>query len=167
MGIGYLDGIEATDEDLEHYGRLGMKWYQHRFGEVDGRAKYQEKHGAKAEKERTKTIANAEKQKAKYEKKNEKKVTEKREKYIKNLQDTIEWLKTAKFEDLVTMHSVKSSFGKSMFNQILREIGLNNERLNTTYELDNLGYDDMDDFMRKSMEWHAHASMNASRINHW
>lgn len=33
----------TTQEYLEHYGRLGMKWYQHRFGDVDGRAKYTEK----------------------------------------------------------------------------------------------------------------------------
>lgn len=31
------------DDYLEHYGRLGMKWYQHRFGEVDSRAKYKTK----------------------------------------------------------------------------------------------------------------------------
>ena len=28
---------------LEHYGRMGMKWYQHIYGEADGRAKYVEK----------------------------------------------------------------------------------------------------------------------------
>ena len=34
---------ETRQGELEHYGRLGMKWYQHRFGEEDGRAKYTEK----------------------------------------------------------------------------------------------------------------------------
>lgn len=27
-------------DELEHYGRLGMKWYQHIFGDKDDRAKY-------------------------------------------------------------------------------------------------------------------------------
>lgn len=31
---------EARQDELEHYGRLGMKWYQHKFGDEDGRAKY-------------------------------------------------------------------------------------------------------------------------------
>lgn len=34
---------EMSSEDLEHYGRLGMRWYQHRFGEQDGRAAYMDK----------------------------------------------------------------------------------------------------------------------------
>ena len=34
---------EDIDDVLEHYGRLGMKWYQHLYGEVDGRAKYDQK----------------------------------------------------------------------------------------------------------------------------
>lgn len=38
------------EDELEHYGRLGMKWYQHRFGEADGRAKYLKKGFKKLEK---------------------------------------------------------------------------------------------------------------------
>lgn len=43
-----LNGMPTTIYDaslnsLEHYGRLGMKWYQHIYGEQDGRAKYAEK----------------------------------------------------------------------------------------------------------------------------
>ena len=34
---------ETMDSYLEHYGRLGMKWYEHRFGKEDGRAKYVDK----------------------------------------------------------------------------------------------------------------------------
>lgn len=34
---------EARQDELEHYGRLGMKWYQHRFGDEDGRAMYRKK----------------------------------------------------------------------------------------------------------------------------
>ena len=44
---------DTPDENggyLEHYGRLGMKWYQHKFGEADGRSKYFEKGQAKAAK---------------------------------------------------------------------------------------------------------------------
>lgn len=33
---------------LEHYGRKGMHWYEHRFGEADSRAEYASKIGAKA-----------------------------------------------------------------------------------------------------------------------
>ena len=29
---------------LEHYGRLGMKWYEHKYGKEDGRAKYVDKY---------------------------------------------------------------------------------------------------------------------------
>lgn len=43
-----LNGMPTTIYDaslnsLEHYGRLGMKWYQHIYGDQDGRAKYAEK----------------------------------------------------------------------------------------------------------------------------
>ena len=36
----------ATEDSIAHYGRLGMKWYQHIYGEYQGAAKYAEK-GAK------------------------------------------------------------------------------------------------------------------------
>lgn len=36
--MGYY-AVERTDS-LSHYGRLGMKWYQHIFGEYNGTAKY-------------------------------------------------------------------------------------------------------------------------------
>lgn len=32
-----------SPDELEHYGRIGMKWYQHKYGEVDGRSKYMHK----------------------------------------------------------------------------------------------------------------------------
>ena len=38
---------EDIDDVLEHYGRLGMKWYQHIYGEEDGRARYNDKWKAK------------------------------------------------------------------------------------------------------------------------
>lgn len=34
--------MRTYEEELYHYGRLGMKWYQHIFGDVDARAKYSE-----------------------------------------------------------------------------------------------------------------------------
>lgn len=34
---------QIPGDSLEHYGRLGMKWYQHIYGEVDGRARYTDK----------------------------------------------------------------------------------------------------------------------------
>lgn len=36
----------TTDDSIAHYGRLGMKWYQHIYGDYQGAAKYAEK-GAK------------------------------------------------------------------------------------------------------------------------
>ena len=35
--------VIKEEDYLEHYGRLGMKWYQHKFGEEDGRAQYTQK----------------------------------------------------------------------------------------------------------------------------
>lgn len=32
--------MQTKENELYHYGRLGMKWYQHIFGDVDARAKY-------------------------------------------------------------------------------------------------------------------------------
>lgn len=34
--------MQTYETELYHYGRLGMKWYQHIFGDVDTRAKYSE-----------------------------------------------------------------------------------------------------------------------------
>lgn len=41
----YIVGLDEFQEgqDIQHYGRLGMKWYQHKYGEQDGRAKYLDK----------------------------------------------------------------------------------------------------------------------------
>lgn len=39
MDIQCMDPV-IEGVDLEHYGVLGMKWYQHKFGDKDGRAKY-------------------------------------------------------------------------------------------------------------------------------
>lgn len=46
------------DKVIEHYGRLGMKWYQHIFGEEDGRAKYIEKGEAKVQSAKNKSTMN-------------------------------------------------------------------------------------------------------------
>lgn len=40
------EAVSHDEEILAHYGRLGMKWYQHIFGDYQGAAKYAEK-GAK------------------------------------------------------------------------------------------------------------------------
>ena len=34
--------MQTYETELYHYGRLGMKWYQHIFGDADSRAKYAE-----------------------------------------------------------------------------------------------------------------------------
>ena len=48
----YIVGLDEFQEsqDIQHYGRLGMKWYQHKYGEEDGRARYLDKGLAKMEK---------------------------------------------------------------------------------------------------------------------
>lgn len=43
---------ELRQDELEHYGRLGMKWYQHRFGEEDGRAIYAKENEAKYDRDK-------------------------------------------------------------------------------------------------------------------
>lgn len=45
---------QLTEDDLEHYGRLGMKWYKHIYGEEQGAAKYMQKGRDKAAKLQTK-----------------------------------------------------------------------------------------------------------------
>lgn len=43
--IAYIEGLDEfrQGEDVQHYGRIGMKWYEHRFGDPDGRTKYAQK----------------------------------------------------------------------------------------------------------------------------
>lgn len=43
--IAYIEGLDEfrASEDLQHYGRKGMKWYQHKYGEEDGRSRYMQK----------------------------------------------------------------------------------------------------------------------------
>lgn len=44
------DTFDIEDDDfLEHYGRKGMKWYQHIFGDVDIRAAYHAKKSSKTD----------------------------------------------------------------------------------------------------------------------
>lgn len=42
MGAGFSEAFmdDVGEESLEHYGRLGMKWYKHIFGDRDDRAAY-------------------------------------------------------------------------------------------------------------------------------
>ena len=42
------------DTYLEHYGRKGMKWYKHIFGESDSRAEYSSRRGSSGSKDSTK-----------------------------------------------------------------------------------------------------------------
>lgn len=44
----------SEQDYLEHYGITGMKWYQHLFGKVDGRAKYMHKGFGKLRKAKAK-----------------------------------------------------------------------------------------------------------------
>lgn len=39
----YNPSTDGSQDSLAHYGRLGMKWYQHIYGEYQGAAKYAEK----------------------------------------------------------------------------------------------------------------------------
>ena len=61
MGVGctiaYIEGLDEFQEyqDIQHYGRLGMKWYQHKFGEADGRSRYMQKGLKKLDKYQKKT----------------------------------------------------------------------------------------------------------------
>ena len=64
--------MEEDVASLEHYGRMGMKWYQHIYGEEDGRAMYMRKNSDKYVRDKvgrlTKTLkkkATSEQQKAK------------------------------------------------------------------------------------------------------
>lgn len=43
--IAYIEGLDEfrQGKDIQHYGRKGMKWYQHKFGEEDGRSRYMQK----------------------------------------------------------------------------------------------------------------------------
>lgn len=56
----------AEDRYLEHYGRLGMKWYQHIYGDYQGQAKYAKDY---KDKETAKIVSRDEKADKKYSKK--------------------------------------------------------------------------------------------------
>ena len=55
--IAYIEGLDEfrQGEDIQHYGRKGMKWYQHKYGEEDGRSKYMQKGLKKLDKYQKKT----------------------------------------------------------------------------------------------------------------
>ena len=57
-----MEGVNVLEyqnqNELDHYGVLGMKWYQHKFGEVDGRAKYRDKGFSKLAKKKDKADKN-------------------------------------------------------------------------------------------------------------
>lgn len=61
--------LDTNSDELMHYGRLGMKWYQHIFGPVQAGAKYAQKAGSKIVSAKSAHDAKAE---AKWEKKKEK-----------------------------------------------------------------------------------------------
>lgn len=61
--------LDHNSEELMHYGRQGMKWYQHIFGPVQAGAKYAQKAGSKIVSAKSAHDAKAE---AKWEKKKEK-----------------------------------------------------------------------------------------------
>lgn len=61
--------LDTNSDELMHYGRLGMKWYQHIFGPVQSGAKYAQKAGSKIASAKATHDAKAE---AKWEKKKEK-----------------------------------------------------------------------------------------------
>ena len=61
--------LDTNSEELMHYGRQGMKWYQHIFGPVQAGAKYAKKAGSKIASAKSAHDAKAE---AKWEKKKEK-----------------------------------------------------------------------------------------------
>lgn len=61
--------LDTNSDELMHYGRLGMKWYQHIFGPVQAGAKYAQKAGSKIASAKSAHDAKAE---AKWEKKKEK-----------------------------------------------------------------------------------------------
>lgn len=61
--------LDTNSDELMHYGRLGMKWYQHIFGPVQAGAKYAQKAGSKIASAKYAHDAKAE---AKWEKKKEK-----------------------------------------------------------------------------------------------
>lgn len=98
----FIEDSYLGDDYLEHYGREGMKWYQHIFGEKDSRAKYSDKGASdanistskKAQKAYRKEAAKVakQKQKAKEEaakkKEEEQKAEEKKKRErIENLRD--------------------------------------------------------------------------------
>ena len=43
MGYVAIASTQPRPDEIQHYGRLGQKWYQHVYGEVDGRAAYARK----------------------------------------------------------------------------------------------------------------------------
>lgn len=51
--------IEAGKAHLEHYGRKGMKWYQHIFGEEQSHAKYAQGKGSTSKKKSSKPSGKA------------------------------------------------------------------------------------------------------------
>lgn len=67
--------MEEDVASLEHYGRMGMKWYQHIYGEEDGRAMYSKKNEGKYEKDKSKRLQKAETQLMKSDQKYSKKIS--------------------------------------------------------------------------------------------
>lgn len=96
----------AENEYLEHYGRLGMKWYQHRFGDYQGQAKYAEKYKEKETAKIEKRDAKAEK---KYEKRMDKartdekkeKITRKYESYMRESRAELNKIKNYRVDDIL------------------------------------------------------------------
>lgn len=73
------NGTDTTTTELEHYGRKGMKWYQHIFGEAQSHAKYAK--GKKSKK------SNVEKKPSRAEKRQAKKAAEEQKRREQILRD--------------------------------------------------------------------------------
>lgn len=118
----HTDGtFEGKTESLEHYGRKGMKWYQHIYGEVQPGAQYAQKGVVKVSKSKKKGDAALKRAKeaAKTEPKKEEKA---KKKSVSELSDAEleKVLKRARMEDEYRrLQPQKVSLGKQLMKNVL------------------------------------------------